>query len=149
MRSIELPTSERDRLLVVNDPGDLAKLLRRRYPQFEVTVSPSYLSGVAALNSNPTRGLLIGVDPSARKINQAIAGLRKAAGASARVILCCQPSGEPIARAALSAGADDYVIYPPQGNELDQALALPIKDELTDQAVAAEVMPSWEELDAL
>ena len=123
MKTIEWLSADRERLLVVNDPGELAKLLRRRYPQFDVTVSGSYLSGVAALGGSHTRGLLVGVDPTARKLGQAVAGLRKAAGTTARLVLCCLPSGEPAARAALSAGADDYIIYPPQGNELDQALA--------------------------
>src|SRR5690606_11485343 len=121
---------------VVNDPRNLADLLRRRYPQFDVSTAPTYLSGVAALAGAPTRALLVGVDPTSRKLPQVVSGLRKAAGPDSRVILCCEPSGEPVAREALAAGADDYIIYPPTAHDLDDAIALP---RLEEQPPEAEV----------
>ncbi|UCD28035.1 MAG: GGDEF domain-containing protein [Planctomycetota bacterium] len=141
--------TERERLLIVNDPGDLVRLVRNRYPQFEVTVSPDYLTGVAALANSPTRGILVGVDPTARKLNSVIASLRKAAGSTSRLVLCCLPSGEPAARKALSAGADDYLIYPPKGEELDRALELPSAQLIADEVSSAQNMPSWNELSDL
>src|SRR5262245_37625152 len=110
-----LTMPRRQRLLVVNDPGSLGQYARGRYPQFDVTVSPTYLSGISALAGGPARGVLVGVDPTMRKLPQAISGLRKAAGDETRVILCCQPGGEPSAREALGSGANDYIIYPPDG----------------------------------
>jgi diguanylate cyclase (GGDEF)-like protein len=84
-----------------------------------------------------------------RKLPQAIAGIRKAAGDQARLVLCCQPSGEPLAREALGAGANDYIIYPPEGDELDKALALPTSEDLAPGSQSSEPAPTWEELTAL
>ncbi len=140
----------RDQLLVVCDPGRLASMIRGRYPQFDVAVSPTYLAGIAALANQNARGLLVGVDPNARKLSQAVAGLRKAAGERPRIVLCCRPSGEPAARGSLAAGANDYLIYPPQGEELDRALGLATgtrggaADGMPDPAV-----PTWDELASL
>lgn len=139
----------RERLLVVHDPADLARMLRNRYPQYDVSVSDSYMSGIAALAGQPVRGVLVGIDPVTRKLDQAIAGLRKAAGASSRLVLCCLPSGEPVARQVAAAGADDYVIYPPRGRELDSALALPSAGDLAADPAVAEGLPSWQELASL
>ncbi len=146
---LDLPCEQRERLLVIRDPGNLAEILRRRYPQYDVTVTSTYLAGISALSDRPARGLLIGVDPAARRLEQAVAGLRKAAGDSSRLVLCCLPSGEPAARRALSAGADDYLICPPAGSELDQALAMP--PALTARISEASLVPTptWQEIAAL
>ncbi len=146
------PILARDQLLVVCDPGDLATVLRRRYTQFNVSVSPTYLAGIASLAGSPARGLLVGVDPSARKLENAVAGLRKAAGDQAKIILCCRPSGEPAARRILSAGANDYLIYPPRGEELDRALglAVPRADNNPIGLTAVDdPTPTWEEIAGL
>lgn len=149
MMPTDLLANERDRLLVVCDPGNLAGLMRRRYPGSDVMVSNSYLAGIAALAERPARGILVGVDPSARKLDGAVAGLRKAAGRDSRVVLCCRPSGEPAAREAVKAGADDYVIYPPQGDELDEALGMPARRPAPTATDAPTDGPSWDELNAL
>lgn len=139
---------DRERLLIIHEPAGLAGLVRARYPQFEVGVSPSYLEGISALAGGQARGVLVGVDAGARKLHEAVAGLRRAAGSSTRVVLCCRPSGEPAAREVLAAGADDYLIYPPSGEELDQALNIPTEQELLDPA-PREPIPTWEEITQL
>ncbi len=148
MNVVEWPSLRRERLLVVHDPAGLTRYARDRYPQFDVTATPTYLAGIAALADQPARGVLVGVDPLARKLDQAVAGLRKAAGPGSRIVLCCRPMGEPAARDALGAGAVDYLICPPQGDELDSALALPTQRDLAESA-GEEPLPTWEELDAL
>ncbi len=149
MTDADFLASEREQLLIVSDPGELARFVRGRYPQFDVAVSPTYLAGIAALARHRTRGLLVGVDPTARKLGSAVAGLRKAAGPSSRIVLCCLPSGEPLARQVLSAGADDYLIYPPSGDQLDSALALPTAGLVVGDLTPTETMPTWDELTAL
>ena len=145
----DLLTSPRQQLLIVNDPGDLAGVVRQRYPQFEVATASNYMEGIATLAKGATHGLLVGVDPTARKLDDAVAGLRQAAGVGSRIVLCCLPSGEPTARQVLSAGADDYVIYPPTGSELDEALAIPGARVVEDTLPPGAPVPSWEELTAL
>lgn len=116
-----------DRLLVVHDPGRLADLVRRRYRNLTVQSQPSFLSAIAACDptmGGPVRHVLVGVDPAERRLSAAIGGLRRATGTAARVVLCCRPDGEPAARHAMAAGADDYVIYPPTAGDLDKALRL-------------------------
>ncbi len=149
---VDWPILARDQLLVVCDPGDVAGYLRRRYTHFNVSVTPTYLAGIAALAGSPARGLVVGVDPNARKLENAVAGLRKAAGDKTRIVLCCRPSGEPAARRVLSAGANDYLIYPPRGDELDKALGLTVQrtgGEPIPTLVPDETAPTWEEIAGL
>ena len=148
MMTLERGPLDRERLVIVHEPGGLAGFVRGRYPQFDVTVSPSYLDGIAALAAGHARGVLVGVDATARKLREAVAGLRRAAGGSARLVLCCHPSGEPAARDVLSAGADDYLIYPPSGEELDTALNIPSEKDLKEPPPAAPT-PNWEEITSL
>jgi hypothetical protein len=144
-----VPVRKRERLLIVNDPGELARFVRGRYPQLDVNVAQNSLAGIVSLAQGETRGVLFCIDPSARKLDNAIAGLRKAAGKDVRLVLCCQPSGEPAAREGLAAGADDYVLYPPQGGELDEALDMPKAADLQVETADTTVLPTWEELSAL
>ncbi len=144
-----LASSPKDRLLVVCDLENVSAFVRTRYPQWDVAVSPTYLQGIAALAGRPARGLLVGLDLHQRKLTQAIAGLRKAVGPDAPLIICCPPSGEPAAREALSAGADDYVICPPEGIELDQALRVPSKTYEVQDSAGTPTLPSYEELSEL
>lgn len=147
---IELPwqSPAREQLLIVHEPDGLAGLVRERYPQFEVASSRTYMDGIASLTGRSPRGVLVGVDPAFRKLKEAVAGLRKAAGTAPRLILCCRPSGEPAAREALAAGADDYLIYPPSGAELDDALNLSAPSAPDDFAERGP-LPTWEELGGL
>ncbi len=148
MLTDNLLQNQRPHLLIINDPENLADLVRKRYPQFDVTVSQNYLEGIAALGQAPPRGLLVGVDPGMRKLKEAVSGLRKAAGERVPLLLCCPPSGEPAAREVLSAGADNYLIYPPSSQELDRALGL---EEIvaTPEQNNESAMPTWEELNGL
>lgn len=148
MINLERGPLNRERILIVQDPGDLAGLVRSRYPQFDVALSPSYLEGISALAARPAKAVLAGVDPTARKAREAVAGLRRAAGSKALLILCSHPSGEPAAREALAGGADDYLIYPPTPEELDQALKIPGPNDLCDNR-PTEVTPTWEEITGL
>ncbi len=116
------------RVVVVNDPGRLADIVRSRYPGVEVVSRSSFLSGIAAcgpIQGRAAEHVLVGVDPAAGRLGSAVGGFRRAIGPKGRLILCCRPTGEPAARRAMNAGADDYIIYPPTGRDLDDALKLP------------------------
>lgn len=116
------------RLLVVNDPGRLAEIVRARYSDIEVVTRPTYLGGIAACapaSGKRPRHVLLGVEPSFGRLGAVVTGLRRAIGPGGRMVLCCRPTGETTARRVLGAGADDYVIYPPTGHDLDETLKLP------------------------
>jgi diguanylate cyclase (GGDEF)-like protein len=116
------------RLLVINDLGRMAEIVRGRYPDVNVVTRASYLAGIAACappSGEPARHVLLGVDPTFRRLGAAISGLRRAIGPAGKMVLCCRPTGESTARRVLEAGADDYIIYPPTGRDLDEALKLP------------------------
>jgi len=96
--------------------------LRRFYPTWRIQSAPSYLSAIADLAATPARAVLAHVDPSLARLDHAVAGLREAVGSRTKLVLCCDPSTEPIARAVLPSGADDYVLHPLRREELDRAL---------------------------
>lgn len=123
-----------NRLLVVHDLGGLAELVRNRYPGVEVVARQDYLAAIADVGSLPSspRHVLVGVDPMQRRLRSSVEGLRRAIGPAGRMVLCCRPEGEPVTRRILDAGADDYVIYPPTGRDLDNALRLPRAGRLYD-----------------
>ncbi len=116
---------ERDRLVVVVSGSDdrlLLDTLKDRYPNWRIAACDSYLSGIAEVARRPARAVLACVASSTGPLNSAIAGLREAAGEQTRLVLCCRPELEPAARRAVDSGADDYVIYPLDGDELDRAV---------------------------
>lgn len=128
MTSATVDTNVSRRLLVVNDLGGLVELARGRYPGVEVVARQGYLTAMAdygAAAGGPARHVLVGVDPMQRRLRSAVEGMRRAIGPAGRLVLCCRPEGEPATRRVLDAGADDYVIYPPTGRDLDDALKLP------------------------
>src|SRR3972149_3554725 len=117
---------ERDRLLLVGEgskqDSHWIEEIRRRYPSWEVASCESYLSGIAELSRKPARAVLACVDGSAAQLDNAVAGLREAAGPSTRLVLCCTPEAEPITRRAMQSGANDYILLPFKGDEIDAAL---------------------------
>jgi diguanylate cyclase (GGDEF)-like protein len=115
----------KDRLVLVApeavDDG-LARTVGERYPDWRVSTCDTYLSGVAELAQSGARAVVACVDPRLRQSSEAVAGLRLAAGKDARLVLCCTPETEAMARRLLSSGADDYVLHPLRTDELDAAL---------------------------
>ena len=102
--------------------GAVTEFVRDRYPEFQVGVCQSYLNGVLELTRSPSRAVVAAIDGGLLHIDRAVAGLREAAGPNTRIILCCHPDAEPAARKAVQCGADDYVLLPLDGDELDRAL---------------------------
>lgn len=118
----------RDRLLVIAEKPRMAKLVRQRYPNCDVISAENMLDGIAQLSKVRVRAVIAQVDSTQASLTDAVAGLREAAGEQARVLLCCNPDDEPGVRMAAGAGADDYMIYPPESAELDSALGF-VRDE--------------------
>ena len=116
---------KRERMVVVADHAvgeGVVENLRDLYPTLSIFGCESYLRAIAELSVRKARMVVAGVDPAVDQLNAAVAGLREAAGPKARLVLCCTPESEPLARRAVHSGADDYVLYPFQSHELDTAL---------------------------
>lgn len=116
-----------DRIVVVRPRafgGNVADELASRYPRRGVLGLDSFLSAISSVGRNGCDAVLACVDAAEPRIEEAVAGLRRAAGVDARIILCCKPEGEPLARRALRAGANEYVLHPLHGSELDAALGV-------------------------
>lgn len=129
-------------VLVVNDHEDVAEQLARRHPRLRVTSAETYLSAVSELSKGPVDAVLAYVDVSQDGLEKAVAGLRAAAGRETRVLLCCRAEAEPLTRGALGCGADDYLIYPLDENELDAAL---VKGEPGGRMSASASEPAVEQ----
>ncbi len=129
----------KERLLVIGGDEALRTQIRDRYPGWEVAEAPSTLAGISDLCCHRCRAVLAYVDCTCGKIQQQVTGLREAAGEKTPLILCCSPEGEPLARRGLSSGANDYLLYPLDGLELDQAIgyARPEQWQLAESGSAA------------
>jgi two-component system cell cycle response regulator len=126
-RQVHLPLEEleqRERIIVVAAPETVVETLRQRYPLYEVVERPTYLAGIAELGQGPAAAVLVQIPPFQRRASSVIAGFRAALRNGGRLVMCCEPAAEPTAREALRAGADDYLIHPPTGEELDAGLGL-------------------------
>ena len=114
-----------DRVLVVGrgpTRTSIVEDLRSRFPDWSIATCDSYMLAIADLADHPSRAVLAIVDPSLPQLDNAVAGLREAGGEDTKVLLCCTTEQEPIARDVLDSGADDYVLLPLDGEELDGAL---------------------------
>jgi diguanylate cyclase (GGDEF)-like protein len=144
----------REKLLVIGEQSGIAEYLRQRYPDVEVQRVGTVLEGIDLLNRQQVRGVLTHVTRAAGQLRDAIAGLREAAGERTRVLLCCAPEDETEVRRVVDAGADDYLLWPPIGGEVDAALdfetatasaaappvAAPGTDELQQLAAVVEAL---------
>jgi diguanylate cyclase (GGDEF)-like protein len=127
---VDLPV--KDRLLILCGPADLAEMVRTRFPDLEVSTAETLLEGISSLAKEEARAVLLFVDGTQRKLDAAIAGLREAGGSETRLLLCCTSELEPIVQDAITAGADDYLICPLDGRELDKAIGYARSDEWQD-----------------
>ena len=116
----------RDALLVVTNrfdrDTDWVDRLGSMYPEWSVTRCDTYLTAVAEAATKPFRAILAAVDPALPQLANAVSGLREAAGRQTKLLLYCRPELEPFARDAARAGADDYLVLPLDGAELDAAI---------------------------
>lgn len=125
-----------DRLVLIGEQRPerpLAVELRHRYADWRVHTCDTYLSGIVEVARRAPRGVIAWVAPGSRRLGGAIAGLRQAAGPRTRIVLCCPPPAEPLARSVLPEGADDYILFPLDGADLDRALGLAHPPPLPDE----------------
>ena len=148
-----IPASSRpltaDRLLIVGGDAELRARVRDRYPQWEIGVAASALAGINDLCRYPSRAVIVSVDRASYRLKRQIAGLREAVGDQTPLILCCAPEAESLARESLSAGANDYLVCPLDGFELDRAVGYAHVDSLAKVDPDIDPSASMDELDRL
>ena len=86
----------RERMLVVGDPPlargpRVMESLRACYPAWDISRCDSYLAAIADVARNPASAVLANVDPALTQLDNAVAGLRQAAGGDTKLVLCCRP----------------------------------------------------------
>jgi diguanylate cyclase (GGDEF)-like protein len=112
------------RLLIVGDVDRLGPIVKQWFAPNPIFGIRSYLAGVAEIRRAPTRAVLVGHDPSCRRPEAAVRAMKDVAG-DVPVVFCCEPAYEDVGRRLVAHGADDYVIFPPDAEELERAFATP------------------------
>ena len=143
---------QRDRMVIVADASRRAALfdnLRYRYRDWDFANCETYLAGIAEVSRGPVRVVLAHVDTHVNRLDDAVAGLRAAAGPDTKLILCCSPESEPVARRVVAAGADDYILDPLDGDELDAAIGYARAEVEPRRDLVAAPAASMEEFDQL
>ncbi|MGB0716731.1 MAG: diguanylate cyclase [Phycisphaerae bacterium] len=126
-----------------DDGPTIRSFLSSRYPSFRVDSRSSMLSGIAAAASSYHRAVFVQVDERMPALSAGLSGFRRACGEATRFVLCCHPAHEGTARDGVAAGADDYVILPLEGDEVDAAIGVPSSDVIaSSQPVAGDVSAS-------
>ena len=82
---------------------------------------PTWMEAIAEASANKYQLVLGGIAGTADQSSLAVGALR-ATDSKVKIILSCQPIHEPLARRALAAGADDYLIEPITRDEFMRAL---------------------------
>jgi diguanylate cyclase (GGDEF)-like protein len=118
---VPTPTDTAD-LLVTDGGVELGDWVSDRYPDRSIRCACSMLSGTALLTQVSADAVLAYVDASDGDVEQAVAGLREAAGPLARIVLVCRAEAEPMMKSAMAAGADDYVLWPLEAAEVERAI---------------------------
>ncbi|MCK4851458.1 MAG: hypothetical protein KAT11_08910, partial [Phycisphaerae bacterium] len=101
---------------------------------------PTWMEAIAEASANKYQLVLGGIADTTDQSSLAVGALR-ATDPKVRIILSCQPIHEPLARRALAAGADDYLIEPITRDEFTRALngQLSIPADAAQAAVEAPV----------
>lgn len=125
-RTLSGLASSPNRLVVVGGNGFASPVddFAARHPDWELIRADSLLSGIAETCKSPVRAIVSMIDSAPQQIARAIEGFRAAAGAEPRIILCCKPESEPMARSALNQGVDEYIVWPMEVSELEAAIGL-------------------------
>ena len=130
------------RLLIIGCRA-LREAVTRALPNCEVVATERMLSGVWESGKGQFDGVFLSLSNGDGAL-RAIRSLREVAP-NTRIVVTCAPADEPLARDALRAGADDYVLEPPTRAELECALQVP--PAAPQRAPSSNAHPNENELD--
>jgi diguanylate cyclase (GGDEF)-like protein len=128
---------QRDCILAVDDSATLGAYLSHRYPDCQVRRASTLLSAIDELTRHSVRAVVARLDPEGPHLTDAVAGLREAAGARTKLLLCGPADAEPELSELATASADDYLLWPLSGRELDRALGFHKEPDHSDSAASA------------
>ena len=111
----------RTRLLVIGDEAQCAALARA-LPDCDVFHAANPLDGVWQGGRQKFDRAYVSLGAGARTL-RAVSSLRQLVP-ELRIVVGCRPADEPIARRALSQGADDYVLEPLQAEDVARAFGV-------------------------
>lgn len=131
----------RSRYLVIG-PGSLREAIARAVPNSDVLESEFALDGLWKSGHEHFDGVFISLSVGANAL-PAVRNLRKVAPQT-RIVIACNPVDEPLARRALSEGADEYVLEPLQREEVERACRIVSPPE--EHALPLPEAPSVQEI---
>lgn len=108
--------------ILVLGPAALGQAVADALPRCKSVALEDLLGGLWTAGHRPFDGVLVSFSLG-RRVLPAIRSLRQIAPA-ARIVVTCSAEEEPNARAALEAGADDYVLEPVVRQDLEHALGI-------------------------
>ena len=108
------PVAQPRRCLIVDDSRVIRKISRSIVERlgFEVTEAENGLEALARCKTGMPHLILLDWNMPVMTGIEFVAELRRGGGTQPRVVFCTTKSSEPDLRAAISAGADEYVIKP-------------------------------------
>lgn len=106
------------RLLLIGTPG-LREVLGNALHNCEIQVAATPLEGLWQGGRAAFERAFVSLD-SGNSALRAVAGLRQVAP-KMRIVVGCRPADEPLARRALSEGADDYILEPIRREDVERA----------------------------
>ena len=114
-------TSKVGPILLLGDDGRMAQLLQRRFANLPVEIEGDVLNGLVRFSQHNFPTVLLHAGALEKDASHAVKALRRLAP-HARLLLYGEPYTEIFSRPAVSAGADDYLIWPVGAAQLRDAL---------------------------
>jgi diguanylate cyclase (GGDEF)-like protein len=129
------------RLLLIGASA-LRDVLGRALPNHDVLVADHALEGVWRSGRERFEAAFVSLGVGSKAL-RAVSSLRKVSS-DMRIVVCCRPADEPMARRALAEGADEYVLEPIRREDVEAAYGLaPLRPLPTARATTG---PSLDEL---
>lgn len=133
---------DRPRVLVVGSRA-LEQSVLQAAPTCAVVCAESPLEGLWDVGNQLFDVVLVSTE-AGPSVERAVRKMREISP-DLRIVVCCPAAAEPVARAALREGANDYILEPLQREDLNKALG--IRQSRRDKPGAAEPVASIEELE--
>jgi len=120
------------RILLLADDGRMVRLLGEQLSDYPLDCEANVLHGIMRLNEEAYQTVLLNAERLGPKTAEVVEALRRVNNA-ARLVLYGEPYAEVHARAAINAGADDYLVWPILPSQLRRQLGAARGRAITDR----------------